>query len=322
MLISLVTGGLATLNAAGFLLLAPSHLLVDFIASSSIFGVAAWLTVGILPAAWQYDGERMATLRVAQLWVALAGGGLLLATQPIGLSLPFTAMLASETYFFFTAILLMKSQTRLFQRFELVRQLGNTITLAVTAFAFYANPIVYACGLALVSCAGGLFMTATGLHRPPRGVGSANPREVVRETRRALSSRRLHALLAGRGVEVVALITFASLKWVGATLSLKIGLSIGNALATNARSRSARLILAVATLIYTAGLATIVMIGRLDSSLVPGTFRVITWTGTLVAGPIALVCLSFILLAWQPPDRPMPTWLSRWLRCSTSGAAE
>ena len=322
MLVSLVTGGIATLNAAGFLLLAPGQQLAAYIACSSVFGVAGWLAVGILPAAWQFDGERMATLRVAQLWVVLAASGLMLATQLFALAMAFVVLLASESYFFFLSILLIKSQTKLFQRFELIRQSANTVMLVVTAAAFHASPLVYAWGLALVSLGGGLILMATGFHRPPIGRGQARSRDVIMEMRRALASRRLHALLAGRGVEMAALLTMTWLHWLGATLSLKVGLAIGNALASNARSRPARLIVAVATAIYAGGLGAILLVARLDSPLVPPTFRAIAPSDPLLGGPIALICLAFILIAWRSPDRPVPKWPPRWKRRGIAGIAE
>ena len=320
MLISIITGGIAVTNAAGFLLLAPGKLLGTYIACSSIFGVALWLTSSILPAAWEFDGERMATLRAAQLWLCVAAAGLLLGTQPVALAAAFCVLLFSETFFFFLAIVIIRSETKLFQRFELTRQIFNSVALIVTATALHASPLGYAWGLAIVSVAGGLVMTVTGLHRPPLGKGRARPREVFVELRRALGSRRLYALLGGRAIEVTSLLTLARLEWLGVMLALKVGLAVSNTLAVNARSRPLELIVAVGAVLYAAGLTAIIVIGHLDRPWVPRTFRFISGFDAALAAPIALACLTLIVIGWRTPETPRLRWRRR--KSGITGIAE
>ena len=304
MIISLITGGLTMLNAALFLLLAPGKALSSYIAASSIYGTTLWLNAGILPVAWQFDRERLATLRMAQLWVALGSIVLLLATQTFAIALGFCVLLAFESYFFFTSILLLDSRTVLFQRLELARALGNSLALALAVGVFHSNPVAYVWGMTAVSVGGGLILQVAGLHSPPRGRRGARSIDVLREMRRALDTGRLRALLAGRGIEIGSLLALNWSHRLGTIIALKIGLAIAYALSSNARRYSATVIVATAAAFYALGLAAVLALGRVTAPWVPRTFHVISWPDAVAAAPLVVVCLVLVLIAYRSPGRP------------------
>ena len=303
MIISLITGGLTMLNAAMFLLLAPGKVLSSYIAASSIYGTTMWLNVGILPVAWQFDRERLATLRRAQLWVAIGSTGLLLATQAFAIAIGFSVLLASESYFFFTAILLLESRTTLFQRLELGRAIGNSVALVVAVAFFHSSPVIYVWGMTAVSIGGGLLLYGAGLHAPPSGRGVVRRLEVLREMRRALDTGRLRALLGGRGIEVGSLLVLNWSHRLGMIIALKIGLAIAYALSSNARRYAAPAIVATAMVAYAAAMAAVLALGRVDPQWVPRTFHVIAWPDAAVATPLVIICLVLVLVAYQTPGR-------------------
>lgn len=303
MIVSLITGGLMLVNAAMFLLLAPGKVLSSYIAASSIYGTALWLNVGILPVAWQFDRERMASLRVAQLWVAIATSLLLLLTQTLPIAIGFCVLTACESFFFFTSILLIESRTVAFQRLELCRAVGNSVALVVAVAAFHSNPVAYVWGMTAVSAGAGAVLYATDVHKPPLPRGRVRPAEVYRELRRAIDTGRLRALLGSRGVEIGSLLAFNWSHRLGTTISLKLGLAIAYALSSNARRYSAALIVAVAVGIYATGMGVVLMLGRTNAPWVPRTFHAVTPFDPLIAAPLMIVCLTLVLIAYRSPDR-------------------
>lgn len=292
MLLSLLTGGLAILNAAGFLLMAAGPPLLDFIVVSSIFSVASWLYGWALPAAVGYDRRALPGLRALQFAVVAAAAALILAVHPSRIGGIFIALMVVEIIIFPTFLLLFRSQTAAYLRFDLARGIANSLALvAVMAFAD-RSPVAYAALLLINAAIGGAALAIAGVHRPPP-LTMAIADALRLPGRPSFWAPQFCALLAARGIETAALLGLGQFGGLSPVLSLKIGLALSSTLAVNARARRLVTLLAVHVVIYVAGTGAIVLAVASQALPLPATLALIDPVSALWVLPVILA--SYLL---------------------------
>ena len=273
--LSVLSTALSVVNSAGFVLLNPGPALGDYIASSTLYGLFAWLGNWVLPTVWEYDPARFGRLRGAQLvWVGI-GVTAQLISHPGAVGLTFAALQALETAAFTPYLLLFTERSSLLIRSELVRAALTTVGLAATVLLFHGAPLAYALAvlLAYVAVVGTLW--ATGLYRVPLvrpDVRGAFRGEALRA---AFRSRPLQSVLAGRTLEVglIQLLTRANL--LGVVVAMKAGSVVVSVLAFNARRFALRWLLLGGVAMYAAGMAVVLLLNGLLPRLSPGSLRLV-----------------------------------------------
>jgi len=252
MILSLLTGGITVINAASFILLAPNAYLATYIGCSAIYSVGCWVIVWVLPAATEYDANRLTQLRAAQLLACLATCILLLALSISWISVIFCLILAFEMYFFVQRILLLDSCTPEYQRLELFRALANSAVLAICVLAFSGNAFVMASGILVTTLLTGFASLTLKLGRPPLVFSIAAYRldTLLDLCKVALSSVPVRMLIAARCVEVTALMTAVRFAPLDVIVGLKLGITVCSVLSSNARSRSFFQIAAIGSAVF------------------------------------------------------------------------
>ncbi len=292
MFLSLLTGAITVLNAAGFLLMAAGPELLEYIVVSSIFSVASWLYTWMLPAAVAYDPARIGLLRLLQTITVGIASALILATHASVIGWAFVVLMLIDASVFPAHMLLFRSRTDLFVRSEFVRGIANSLALLAALFFLGRSPQSYVLLLLVNFIVGSALLMALGVHRPPSLV-PARLSALSCIGGRSFWSRQLLALLAARSFEMGALIGLSRLGALSPVISLRIGMSISSALAMNARARSLPLLVAMHLLIYGGGTAAILLLRRIPQLPLPDTLDIITPLNALYVVPIILA--AFVL---------------------------
>lgn len=306
MIISLISGAIAVLNAAGFLLMAAGPALLEFIVISSIFSVTTWMYSWILPAAVGYRDDRLPQLRLTQAVAVATGSAVILVTHPGTMAVLFVAMMVADCWIFPQHMLLFRSDTALYLRMELVRGLANSVALLAAIFLFDGDPLHYVQFLLINVAVAGACLAATGVHRPPP-VAMAHPGDALAMIRSMLTSRNMLALLSARGLEIGTMMALSRAGALPAVLSLKIGLAISAALAANARARALPVLWTVHLLVYGAGTGAILLLNQLQipSIPIPEALALVNARSALLVVPIVLASFSLTVLGLRSatPDR-------------------
>lgn len=300
---SLINGGVATLNAAGFLLMAAGPTLLTYIVISTIFSLGSWTYSWILPAAVSYRQALMPQLRLLQLLTVMAAATVMLVTHPGLMSALFVAMMVIEALVFTPHILLFRSETGIFLRMELVRGIANSIALVVVLLFLDRDPLHYVELLLINLLVSAVCLAAAGVHRPP-SLRIATLADAYRHFRTQLLTRQLATLLTAKGLESGTMIALSHFQLLAPTLSLKIGLAISSALAANARQRSLPILWLVHLSIYGSGTAAILLLGRVEWPYfaLPETLRLITLANAIYVLPIVLAIFTLSVLGLRLSD--------------------
>lgn len=295
---SLLAGAVTTLNSAAFILLAPGPALSEYLACSAIYSATGWFILWILPAAWPATSEAPRALRATQALCAGVAICLMLASFPSWIGLAFSALLASETVFFFSAILLFKTRSTIYQRIELARSVSNLLSLVITIGLLDARPAAYLGLLFFTSLLLGCVSSLWGIHRTSGfSASDLSLRNVHQNFTQALGSGPVRALLLARGVEVVSLLAMSAASALGAQICLKIGLAIGQALSWNAKQYKALALAGAALVVYATALLFAATLAKLAHAWAPATLSLISMNAAALAAPIFLVHLLLLLFA-------------------------
>jgi hypothetical protein len=300
---SLINGGVATLNAAGFLLMAAGPTLLDYIVISTIFSLGSWTYSWILPAAVSYRQDLMPQLRLLQLLTIIAASTVMLVTHPGLMSLLFIAMMIIDVSVFPQHILLFRSDTRTYLRMELVRGIANSIALVAVLLFLNRDPLQYVELLLINLLVSAACLAAAGTHRPP-SLRLARPGNAYRHFRTQLFSRQLATLLSAKGIESGTMIALSHLQMLAPALSLKIGLAVASALSANARQHSLPTLWLVHLLIYGSGTVAIVLLGRvaLPGIALPETLRLVTLANAVYVLPMIMAIFTLTVLGLRLSD--------------------
>lgn len=300
---SLINGGIATLNAAGFLLMDAGPTLLDYIVISTVFSLGSWTYSWILPAALSYRMDLMPQLRLLQLLTVVAASTVMLVTHPGLMSLLFVATMVTEVSVFTQHILLFRSDTATHLRVELVRGIANSIALVVVLLFLDRDPLHYVELLLINLMMSAVCLAAAGIHKPP-SLRISRPADAYRHFRTQLLSRQLATLLLAKGIESATMIALSQLQLLAPALSLKIGIAISSALSANARERSLPMLWMVHLLIYGSGSAAVVLLGHVEMRgiALPETLRLVTLANAVYALPIVLVIFTLTVLGMRRSD--------------------
>ncbi len=292
MWLSLITSGIGILNASAFLLMSAGPELLEFIVVSSIYSVAGWLYSWLLPAAVAYQHENLSLLRVLQFVTVAVATALILLTHHTIIGFVFIAMMIADVLVFPSFIMLFRSETRLYLRMELVRGVANSMAVLAVLFFLHRSPQSYVILLFINSSFGYLALAVSGLHRPP---SLRVPRRLpMGQLRRGeFWSPQLRALLLARGVEMTALLGLSHIRALSPVLSLKIGLSISQALAINARSQRLATLMIVHLAVYALGTAAVIAAVALNIMPLPPSLYLISASNAVFVLPVVLA--SFVL---------------------------
>jgi hypothetical protein len=295
-ILSLIAGATHVANAAALILLAPGASLAEYLSGSALYAMAVWINLWILPSAWGFREEALPRVRQGQLGLALATSIALLVAHPNAIGLAFVVLVLVDTFVFYTAPLLYRSDTRRTQMIDLTRACLATGALAATFLLFERSPTAYAWCLAGVAAGLGLVLAVTGWHRPPPMAVRAEPwPDVVRDFRRAFREERLRALLGARLVEVSSMLALAHFTLLGPLIALKLAIALAQALSNNARRYTAPVLMATAVLIYAGGIGTILWLSAELPRFVPETLRLVTLGGAAAVLPIMIVYFWLVL---------------------------
>lgn len=316
MIISLISGGVSVLNAAGFLLMSAGPELLEYIVISTIFSVATWIYSWILPAAISYREDLLPQLRLLQALTVVVAAAVILFTHPGPMALLFVAMMAIDAWIFPQYMLLMQSRTGVYLRMELVRGLANSVALLAVLLLLDGAAFHYVELLLVNVVVAGVCLAIASVHRPP-SVRLSSPHAAYRQFRSRLFSRQLVALLSARVIESGTMMAFSQLQSLSLVLSLKIGFAVSSALSANARQRSLPVLWLVHLMVYGGGTAAILVINHLDwrTIAIPDTLALITGSNAVVVIPVLLVAFTLTVLGLRmapaaasrvgdPGDRP------------------
>jgi hypothetical protein len=297
MIVSILNGGIAALNAAGFLLMASGQTLIDYIVISTIFSLASWVYSWILPAAISYKMEFMPQLRLMQLLTVIVASTVMLVTHPGTMAYLFIAMMAIDATLFTQHLLLFRSKTSIFLRMEMVRGLANSAALVTVLLFLDRDPLRYVELLLINVVIGGICLAAASVHFPP-SLKLSSPMAAYRLFQTSLFSRQLVTLLSAKGIETGSMIALSQFQLLSPILSLKIGIAVSSALSANARAQRLPVLWLVHMLVYGGGTAAIVLINTLDLQglPIPETLRLITPANALYVLPIVLSIFTLTVI--------------------------
>jgi len=305
MLLSLLSGGIAILNAAGFLLMATGPPLLDFIVVSSIFSIASWLYSWVLPAAVAYRPDALPALRQLQFAIVAGASALILIVHPTTIGLIFIAMVVVDAVAFPAFLLLFRSETRAYLRFDLGRGVANSLALVVVLTFAERSPTAYAALLLVNVIASSFALALAGIHRPPPlTMAGGNPLRLL--VQRSFWTVQLRALLAARGIEMAALLGLGQLGALSPVLSLKIGLALSNTLAVNARAHRLATMLAVHVGVYAASTAIIIAAVASRRLPLPPTLALIDPWNAIWVLPVVLASYILSIIGLRRRDEAAP----------------
>lgn len=296
MIVSLIAGAAHIANAAALILLAPGAPLAEYLSGSALYAMAVWINLWIMPSAWGYRSDSIPRVRQGQLALSVATSVALLLAHPNSIGMAFVVLVFVDTFVFYSAPLLYRSDTRRTQMIDLARACLATGALAATFLLFDRSPAAYAWCLAAVAAGLGIVLAVAGWHRPPRMTLAAEPwPDVLRDLRSAFREERLRALLGARMLEVSTFLLLAHFILLGPLIALKLAIALAQALSNNARRYTTPVLMATAVLIYAVGIGTILWFTAELPRLVPETLRLVSFWGAVAVLPIMVIYFWLVL---------------------------
>lgn len=260
LLLPVLTTGITVVNSSAFVFLTPGEVLSTYIACTTMFSLAAWLSHWVFPAALEFKIESIDTLRFLQMIAFVVCATLMNVLFLSPLSAAFTVMLAADIFFFLPGLLVIHSQTLRFQLIELSRGIANIFNLLACILIFDKSPVALVLGLTVGAVAFGFVGIKLG-NESARAIiwptSLQNSREVIQAS---LKSRNLRYLISARSFEISTISVLAHLRLNDQLIAIKLAVVVSQAISQSSRAFSLALILAAAS-------SLLISVGILVSSL-------------------------------------------------------
>jgi hypothetical protein len=295
-IISLVTGAISVANASAFILLNPGPELAQYLSASAIYSVFVWTNLWIIPSTWGFLHEKIATVRQTQLFLALVGGGCIIAAHFSLIGFVFSILLMLDTFIFYSYPLLYDKNTLKTQKIDLLRACLAVVSLSLALLGFAASPAMFVLLLAGFTALMAAGLRLSGWHRAPvLSLNAAPFKEILHDLSQSFRQKSLLAFLAGRFIEIGMLLILGSLNQLSALISFKLGLSISNTLSSNALRYRPTTLFLVLNGLYGLAFASIFALELFVPTMLPKSLATVDMGGAALALPIVNLCFAAIL---------------------------
>lgn len=297
MILSLLTGAIIIANASAFILLHPGPDLVQYISSSSVYSVFVWTNTWIVPSTTGFQKKNIETVRQTQFFVMLAGVATILSIHPSVVGASFSAILFIDSFMFYNYPMMYEEKTKLTQKIDFARACIAAFSLIFSVYFFDASTAGFVVLIVILSLIMATVIWAAGIYRAPElSLKSVSILPLLRELIHSFRQKSLRALLLGRMIEITSLLLIGRIGSLGALVSLKVGIAIGNTLASNARIYSPALLFAAVNGIYIFAFTGVFLAKQWIPFLVPKALATTDWNDAAIVLPIVnMFFLSIII---------------------------